>query len=457
MAIVIGYPNQSALRAPIIIIAFFWTLFRKGTKINLHLLSLTQLFWSSGILILVLLSRLWALDPRGIDDVGVNVLWCMMISFVMFDYVVTYHITVRDLANHLIPIMIVLVINLLVNGTSDKNRLTASINANTFGEICVGMLHYFLYLWWTQKKGRGRNLAVMLLLVGMTLLTGSRKSVIALVVFFVGYFQFERRSLDSRKKLLRLIAILAVVAVIYLLMMSVDTLYQSIGHRIESLLLYVLAGFDARASGVDTSIFSRTNMVGIAASFFYKHPILGIGANNFKYNVYYGTYSHNGYMEILSGLGLVGFAVYYLPVAAFLRRAVKSWRRDVPDAIVPICVLLCFLIIEVGRVTYFSYHSYCLLSIAMGMVHNMNRNLQGPRRGSLSGLKGKTDESIEKESPQGAQPGRAGLDAGRALSENQVLRLLWEEIEASESGDLQREAPMAEAPRPEDGLHGHGG
>lgn len=389
LAIVIGYPNPSALRAPIIIAAFFWTLFRKGTILNLRLFSVSQLFWSNGILFMVLLSRIWAINPQGIDDVWLNVLWCAMISFTMFDYVVTYRITVQEITSHLIPIVLILLVNLLLNGSTEKSRVSVSVNANTFGEICVGMLHYFLYLWWTQKRNKIRNLGIVLLLAAMTLLSGSRKSAFALVIFFIGYYQFKHSSLFSRKKLIRSAVTVGILALAYCLIMYVDVLYQTVGNRIESLFLFALSGLNPKASGVDPSIFSRTNMIRISSSFFIKHPLLGIGANNFKYNSYYGTYSHNGYMEILCGLGLIGFSVYYLPVVVFLKKAIKNWRLDVPDAIVPLCVVIAFLILEVGRVTYFSYQSYCLLSIAMGMIHNMSQTRHFARRLSPARLGGK--------------------------------------------------------------------
>src|SRR5690606_29786498 len=42
---------------------------------------------------------------------------------------------------------------------------------------------------------------------------------------------------------------------------------------------------------------------------FKKKPILGYGVNSFRY--YYGLYSHNNFIELLFGLGLIGFLTYY--------------------------------------------------------------------------------------------------------------------------------------------------
>ena len=376
MIIILGYPNTSSLRAPIIIAAFVWSLLRKGSVINLRVFSPLQLFWSFGVFLLVAGSSLWALDQTGVREVATNTLWCAMISFILFDYIVTYKTGVEDFVKLLYPVIAVLLLNVLINGTRDSNnRLSVAINENVFGLISFGMCHYFFYLMLERKNRKALYSIFFGTLLLLSLFSGSRKVLLSLVIYAIGYIQFRNKEKNAKKFLFRWIVFFIVLLAAYFAIMNIDALYETIGQRVETFLLF-LSG-EERA---DKSMYSRVTLIEAAFEAFKTHPVLGIGANNFKYYSHFISYSHNGYMEILCDFGLVGFVVYYVPILVFLGMAIKNWNRGAQDAIVPLCVIIAFFVNEAAAVSYFSYHKYLLISVVLGFTENLRRERKRARK-----------------------------------------------------------------------------
>ena len=368
LLVVLGYSASTAVRAIVIIVAFLWTIFRRGTKIQLHEINGMHLLWAVSIIILVHLSRYWALVPQGVDDVKNNVLWACMITIIMADYVAFYRVSIEKIAKILLPVTIIFLLSALIFGSRGlSNRLSVSNNANTFGMVAAGMMNYYLFLTFkTKKKG---YIALSLLLLVVILLSGSRKSTITMTIFFVGYYEFMEQSKNTAKTIGRIIAIICILLAVYAIVMNVEVLYNAIGNRIESLL-----GFLFKQEEADSSVFSRLNMISLASNIIREHPILGIGANNFKYYTYYNTYSHNGYTEIMCSFGIVGIIVYYLPLLFLFFMSLKNWQQHISGAILPLCVFIAFFVCEMFGVTYFSYHNYCFIGLASGLAFNMKRD-----------------------------------------------------------------------------------
>ena len=98
-----------------------------------------------------------------------------------------------------------------------------------------------------------------------------------------------------------LILIIAVYAVF-----NVEFLYDSIGYRMEGLVNMVTGEGE-----VDASSKVRVNMVDEALQLWQDKPIFGNGIDMFKKLSSYHTYSHNNYAELLCGVGIFGFCIYY--------------------------------------------------------------------------------------------------------------------------------------------------
>ena len=368
LLVVLGYPKPTSLRAPIILAAFVWILLKRGLKIHFKSIYLTHLFWACGVMTIVLLSRYWALVPQGIDDVKNNVFWCTAVTLVMADYVIYYDIKAEEITTLLIPVVFMLFIDTILFGTRNhQNRLSINYNDNAYGMICVGILNYFFYSFIVNKRKKF-YVVICIALSIMTLLSGSRKALIGMLIFLIGVIQFREPNQNSKKSFIRILTLIAAVVFAYVMIMNVDALYSTIGNRVDAIVGYLF-----RNEAADGSLNTRLNMLSLARNFIISHPWLGIGANNFKYNTYYNTYSHNGYTEILCSFGLLGAAVYYIPVLGMTIHSFKNWRAKQTDAIFPLCVFVSFFVCEIGAVSYFSLYNYCFMGLAAGFCYCMLR------------------------------------------------------------------------------------
>lgn len=364
------YTSPSMLRAPIIIVAFLWTIVRRGKKINLRNINYTHLFWAVSVFVLVVVSRLWAIEPQGIDDVAHNVLWAAMASIVIADYVIFYKLNSEDICKILIPIAFLFIINVVMFGAYDQNsRLSISGgNANGLGVSAAILMSFFTYSIIVKKNKKLLYIVLSIILLVFGLLSGSRKAIISIAIYLISYTLFGKYD-TFLKKIGKLFLIVCVLLVSYMGIMSSAVLYSSIGNRMES-----VVGFSLNNEEADASVNTRLNMVSLATNIIKMHPLLGIGANNFKYATYYHTYSHNGYTEVACCFGVVGLIIYYLPILRMTLISFKNKRQRKKDALLPLTAFVAFFVCEIAQVSYFDITSYCYIGIISGLCYCISRN-----------------------------------------------------------------------------------
>ena len=223
LLIILGYPNTSSLRAPIIIIAFAWTILKKGFRIRTDNIYFIHGIWAVSFYILILLSRNWALFPQGVDDIKNNVLWCVMITIIMADYVISYNISADYLTKIMLPVAIVLMITVLFFGSrDDDNRLYIANNANVLGIISVIVFVFILYSIITKSRKGIFIYAIGAILLTMTMLSGSRNAIVSLLIYAVGFFQFRTSNVNIRKTVIRIGVTVILVLLGYFLIMNID-------------------------------------------------------------------------------------------------------------------------------------------------------------------------------------------------------------------------------------------
>ncbi len=87
--------------------------------------------------------------------------------------------------------------------------------------------------------------------------------------------------------------------------------------------------------------------------FFSNHPIIGTGLNTFIVQDSTHHYSHNNYIEILVGLGIIGFFIYY---AIHFRIFSKLLKLKTPTAkrirLILLFSLMVFIFMDSALVSY---------------------------------------------------------------------------------------------------------
>lgn len=224
----------------------------------------------------------------------------------------------------------------LLQGKIDlESRITArGINANQVGVCCSYSILFLLA--YIRNPAFNYYKILLVPMVTVALLTGSKKALIALLIgIFLSAVWLPRKKMNKFWFFL----IAAVLAVsLFGAVYHIPILYQILGKRIDGLVSYIFDGTG------DKSTASRGYMVKLAMSLFSEKPLTGIGLHNFKQINRYGVYSHNNFAEMLSCLGIPGFVFYYgcilgAGIYMFLQAFHKKIRFGA-EHILFICILL---------------------------------------------------------------------------------------------------------------------
>lgn len=184
---------------------------------------------------------------------------------------------------------------------------------------------------------------IMVILIGLAVLTGSRKVLIMIMIIFAFPFIWEKKNM----KLFYIVVSLMIAYLGYVICISVPFLYDLVGCRIEE----TLGIFNSSGVSENSSTGIRMGMADLGLRLFKEKPILGYGMANACY--YNGVYLHNNYLELLVGVGIVGTFFYYLYIIIPLFKLIIM-RINTQDymALRFITVLICQLIIDFFMVSY---------------------------------------------------------------------------------------------------------
>ena len=242
--------------------------------------------------------------------------------------------------------------------------LDSNTNYNNYtSPLCMAFIIAAYYAFVRKSK---MMLVPTAALAVVLVLAGSRKTIVVLPVIALFYL------IDTRnyKKFLK--GLLWSFVLIILLVVAIMNIEILSGIR-ESLMNAVNAYIFGQRSGIGNSTESRMYLVETAQKVWMEHPVWGVGWNNFRYHNALGLYSHNNYIEVLTCLGIVGFALYYSQHARTLYVALskKNRRRNSWVKLV-LGTLLGMLVIEVGAVAIYSREIMLIYLIVLTMYDRMN-------------------------------------------------------------------------------------
>jgi|SRR5699024_2545542 len=239
-------------------------------------------------------------------------------------------------------------------------------NANTIG-MNMAISSFMVTVLLKDEKVKSRKyfyfLCVLLFCV-VTLLSGSRKALFILI-FSIGLYSIIT---SKRYKAAKATIMFLTGMILLYLVMNVSFLYDVLGSRIDTL----LAKFSGSGS-VDKSTAERFLMVELGMDFFKDNPLFGYGANNFR--ELFGNitgryvYSHNNYVELLVGIGLIGTLIYYFGYLYILNKV--SFKNDPLSAFAFVSIVVLF-IIDIGLVSYNSFYIQFLICLSFSIIYVKN-------------------------------------------------------------------------------------
>lgn len=253
-------------------------------------------------------------------------------------------------------------------------RSATGANVNVIGVIMTVCILFSIFYAYYQKKRIYYIFAFVEL--SLTVLTGSRKSILTILMAFILITMLK----DFNYKIIfRVAAACALIVLLLYLMMNVKPLYRVIGQRLESMMEYI------QSDSGDYSMYARNLFIQYAQQFFLEKPFIGAGVSTFirKLGAEIGmyAYAHNNYYEILVGVGLIGFSIYYSFYVYLLAKLSKMVFRFGDDrAKILLVMLVSIMICEYGIVLYYSVYAIVFLCLAFVYVcafdneHGVKRN-----------------------------------------------------------------------------------
>jgi len=275
----------------------------------------------------------------------------LWINFIFIYFMYRYCI-LKDKMNEVLNIYVItnMIIMAVIIVGSGKEILSGrlggamEVNANVVALAMINCLVIAMHKNASDKKTI--NTIVMIVCIGAILLTGSRKGLIGMAMGLVLY-QGMSKGLKKYKNLF-IVAVIVVAA--YFLIMNVEPLYNIAGHRVEALLSYFKGeSFD------EASLDSRDKIAEVGWKYVWKNPWLGYGLGCFGLmKGTYGLYSHNNYLELMFGCGLIGTALYYLGYLYVLIGHLKLYyKHKVMDSKPYIVLMITRMFLEYAYVSYF--------------------------------------------------------------------------------------------------------
>lgn len=212
-------------------------------------------------------------------------------------------------------------------------------------------------------------LGLVLICIGLfitalvVLVTGSRKSFIAVVLSLGMFFIFPPKGRISRKIIGVLVASFIVIIVFYLGSRFLEDVY--IFRRFSTF-------FD------ENSNTTRVNMIREGFQILGTSPFVGVGLGNFTYASSFGTYSHNTVAEALSTTGLIGSSIYFMTYISLFIKLIRLTKKRESRifAYNGLVIFLLLLFLSIGAIHFYLMSSALLFTYIIGgtMLYDTKRS-----------------------------------------------------------------------------------
>jgi len=221
----------------------------------------------------------------------------------------------------------------------------------------------------------------MVFFIFLSIITGSRSSLVQLIILLVMFIVFDRNYFRMITKLLGVV-LLGTIAVVML--KNIPILYENIWIRFEDMFTTISGDEVADASTLGRQFYRE-----IAFEMFKIRPVLGWGLDGFycylrdypMYKGYYieAVYSHCSWAETMASLGTIGLLVWYIPHIYILGGNIKYFYSH------PLMKYTCFLfislvIMDYARLPWMSHPGCYQFFVLFALILNLVRDAKSHKK-----------------------------------------------------------------------------
>ncbi|MCM1113999.1 MAG: O-antigen ligase family protein [Clostridium sp.] len=333
-------------------------------------------------LLLFLSTKFWAYSTMMGSKTMLGVFRCFAIGLAIFIYADTSERALSVMQSFALAAAIMGIAAMVTTPASqyfqagDEGFGTAiGQQRNLVGAVSTYMIFtcYFLKKYTNFQYGY----LLMTFFLILSIVTGSRSSLIQLILLLVMFIVFDR---NYFRMLTKLLAVVLVGTIAVILLKNIPILYENIWLRFEAMFT-TMSGNEIE----DTSTLGRQYYREIAFEMLKKRPLLGWGLDGFYcylrdnpiYKGYYidAVYSHCSWSEIMSSLGIVGLLVWYIPNLYVLGSNMKHFYSH-PLLKYSLFLLISLLIMDYARLPWMShpgcYQFFVLFAVIINLARDSN-------------------------------------------------------------------------------------
>ena len=364
------YVNNAIYKITLILVnlcMFLSVIIFYKSKLYLSKESLLMFLW----LIYNGLSYLWA-KPKYNFNMYLVLVYIVVTYIILYNYLKTENQLIY-LLNMIIISSIILVLYIISYYGWDSmlnSRINNDLlNSNIAGRESAFSLFISVFLFfYTRKK---IYVIIQPLLLGMVLLSGSKGSLLVLVILISVFFLLKDEG-NFLKRIKSLVLLISILALILFLIMNIKPIYDIIGFRIE-VFFEVLNGQNVWSSD-KTSTDMRMYFIQNGFKLFKSKPLFGYGLDTYRYNNAYNTYSHSNFIEILVDLGIFGIFLFYGIYILLLKEALKYKKKMNRIWFAFIIAILSNVVIDAFTTINFNELFYFLIICVMYSYIRISKN-----------------------------------------------------------------------------------
>ena len=251
-------------------------------------------------------------------------------------------------------------------------RLGGEINQeNGFGTYCV--ISFVIGIFQVMYKKKWLYIIPSVIALILSFGSGSRRSLLIAIIATGVLFAFKKGKVKIGK-------LLIYIAIFYIVILILSNLEYS--GEIFTRFISLIDSFSEESDVVDGSFEGRMNMIELGLEKFKENPLFEYGTDQFASMYDDGTGfrrpSHNNFIEILVGYGLIGFGLFYGPIIVCMIRIFK--KANMMDIHAKIIFVLYFIELVSHMATdvlinKFSYIYLSIIFILSNIIKKENINL----------------------------------------------------------------------------------
>lgn len=317
--------------------------FIKKIKMNFYF------FWCLVILILFFISNIRAENLIASRIIYYYFMKNLLVGYMLINIIKTRNGLEKIMRSYIYAGVILIIRILMIFPFQDLGKIRLNIpdagfNANVLA-LNWGVSLIFL-LYFIHKSKKKLDIVYLFFIIIMIILTESRKGIILMLLGIISYPLLLSK---NKKCLLKRIIIFFTLGIIILYISSKSDL---ISEKILNRFFLLIEKLLGNTQVIDQSAEVREEMIKEGIALIKNKVFLGYGLGEFSLYSKYGTYSHNNYIELLVGVGIIGTFFYYLIYIylIFKSRVILKLKEK---RIIPFLIItLMLFILDLGLVSY---------------------------------------------------------------------------------------------------------